>query len=61
MTQSRLKHLFEDKIKIESKVRSILSLFGNPATLQKTDYKPHYQRNYVWDEEKASYFIITVR
>ncbi len=24
MTQSRLKHLFEDKIKIESKVRSIL-------------------------------------
>lgn len=60
MTQSRLKHLFEDKIKIESKVRSILSLFGNPATLQKTDYKPHYQRNYVWDEEKASYFIESI-
>lgn len=60
MSETILKDIFEQRIKIESKVRSILSLFFNSATVDKTDYKPPYQRNYVWDDEKATYFIESI-
>lgn len=60
MSETILKDIFEQRIKIESKVRSILSLFFNPTTVDKTDYKPPYQRNYVWDDEKATYFIESI-
>lgn len=60
MSETILKDIFEQRIKIESKVRSILSLFFNTTTVDKTDYKPPYQRNYVWDDEKATYFIESI-
>lgn len=60
MSETILKDIFEQRIKIESKVRSILSLFFNATTVDKTDYKPPYQRNYVWDDEKATYFIESI-
>lgn len=52
--------IFENLIKIEPKVMSIESLFNNDDRLKKTDYKPPYQRNYVWDDEKATYFIESI-
>lgn len=55
-----IKEIFEDKIKIEAKVMSIDSLFNNPERVRNTDFKPSYQRNYVWDDEKASYFIESI-
>ena len=55
-----LKEIFENKIKIESKVISIESLFNNPDRLKDTNYRPAYQRNYVWDDEKATYFIESI-
>lgn len=55
-----IKEIFEDKIKIEAKVMSIDSLFYNPERVKNTDFKPSYQRNYVWDDEKASYFIESI-
>lgn len=55
-----IKEIFEDKIKIEPKVMSIDSLFYNPERVKNTDFKPSYQRNYVWDDEKASYFIESI-
>ena len=55
-----IREIFENKIKIEPKVISIESLFNNPERVEKTDYKPFYQRNYVWDDEKASYFIESI-
>lgn len=55
-----IKDIFEDKIKIEAKVMSIDSLFYNPERVKNTDFKPSYQRNYVWDDEKASYFIESI-
>lgn len=60
MSETILKDIFEQRIKIETKVRSILSLFFNKSTVDKTDYKPPYQRNYVWDDEKATYFIESI-
>lgn len=55
-----IKKIFENLIKIEPKVMSIESLFNNPERVKNTDYKPSYQRNYVWDDDKASYFIESI-
>ena len=52
-----LRDVFVDKLKIESKVTAIDSIFGNEDRVKKTIYNPPYQRNYVWDAEKATYFI----
>lgn len=55
-----LKAIFKEKIFIEAKVKSIDSLFLNEDRLDNTNYHPTYQRNYVWDEEKATYFIESI-
>lgn len=55
-----LKEIFKEKIFIETKVKSIDSLFLNEERLESTNYHPTYQRNYVWDEEKATYFIESI-
>ncbi|MCU0445894.1 MAG: DUF262 domain-containing protein [Microscillaceae bacterium] len=52
--------IFENLIKIEPKVVSIETLFNNEDTLRNTKYDPDYQRNYVWDDEKATYFIESI-
>lgn len=54
-----LKGIFE-RIKIDTKLRSILGVFFNQDSQEVTDYKPSYQRNYVWDDEKATYFIESI-
>ena len=40
-----LKEIFEHKIKIESKVKSIDALFMNKERVEHTNYHPYYQRN----------------
>jgi uncharacterized protein with ParB-like and HNH nuclease domain len=55
-----IKEAFEKKIKIEPKVMAIETLFNNERRLKKTHYDPPYQRNYVWDSEKATYFIESI-
>lgn len=55
-----IREIFENRIKIEPKVMSIESLFNNPERVSNTNYKPFYQRNYVWDDEKATYFIESI-
>ena len=55
-----IRDVFENKLKIDSKTVSIDSLFNNEDKLKNTNYKPFYQRNYVWDDEKASYFIESI-
>ncbi len=52
--------IFENLIKIEPKVVSIETLFNNQDTLRNTKYDPDYQRNYVWDDDKATYFIESI-
>ncbi|WP_353150571.1 DUF262 domain-containing protein [Chryseobacterium sp.] len=54
-----IQNLFK-KIKIEPKVMGIETMFSNQRRLEKTNYKPSYQRNYVWDNEKATYFIESI-
>ena len=55
-----MNEIFENLIKIEPKVVSIETLFNNEETLKNTKYDPDYQRNYVWDDDKATYFIESI-
>ncbi|OLY91827.1 Protein of unknown function DUF262 [Cnuella takakiae] len=55
-----IRDIFENFIKIEPKVMSIETLFNNEERVSNTNYQPFYQRNYVWDDEKATYFIESI-
>lgn len=52
--------ILKNHLKIESKVMSIETLLGNPRMRNKIIYDPYYQRNYVWDSDKATYFIESI-
>ncbi len=59
LQQSDFEKIFKDHLKIETYSKSIDSLLS-PRLLNKTNYSPYYQRNYVWDDKKASYFIESI-
>lgn len=54
-----LTDIFVNKLAKDSKVVTIDSLF-NEDKVKKTQYAPPYQRNYVWDGEKATYFLESI-
>lgn len=57
--QETFERIFKENLKIETYSKSIDSLFS-PRLRSKINYKPAYQRNYVWDEYKATYFIESI-
>ena len=59
LTQEDFETIFTSHLKIETYSKSIESLFSL-RSLSKIDYKPYYQRNYVWDDHKATYFIESI-
>ena len=52
--------ILKNHLKIESKVMSIETLLGNVRMRNKIIYDPYYQRNYVWDSDKATYFVESI-
>lgn len=59
LTQEDFERIFTSHLKTETYSTSIDSLFSL-RSLNKINYKPYYQRNYVWDDHKASYFIESI-
>lgn len=57
---SDIKDIFKEKLKIDNIVKTISSVFLNQRYAAKINYKPYFQRNYVWDDEKATYFIESI-
>jgi uncharacterized protein with ParB-like and HNH nuclease domain len=55
-----LTDIFLNKLKIDTKQVPIDSLFNDEGKVKKTLYDPPYQRNYVWDGEKATYFLESI-
>ena len=55
-----LTEIFENKLKVSPEVISIDSLFNDEGRVNKTQFAPPYQRNYVWDGEKATYFLESI-
>jgi hypothetical protein len=56
LTPNEFERIFTSHLKIETYSKSIDSLLS-PRSLNKINYTPYYQRNYVWDDHKATYFI----
>ena len=52
--------IFKDNLKIENTLKSIAHIFLNERYVSKTEYAPYFQRNYVWDQDKATYFIESI-
>lgn len=59
LNSQEYRKIFSDNIKIESEVIDIHTLLG-PRKLDKINYDPYYQRKYVWDKDKATYFVESV-
>lgn len=51
--------VFRNSLKIESRSLSVKTLLSE-RNLRRINYSPYYQRNYVWDNEKQSFFIESV-
>lgn len=58
-THAELQQVFENNLKSEISTASIESLFS-PRYRKKVITDPYYQRNYVWNVEKATYFIESI-
>ncbi|WP_270296106.1 DUF262 domain-containing protein [Eggerthella sinensis] len=52
--------VFKENLKVENTLKTISSMFLNHRYLDKVDYAPYFQRNYVWDKSKASYFVESI-
>lgn len=52
--------IFKTHLKIENSVKSISHTFLNERYASRIDFSPYFQRKYVWDSEKASYFIESI-
>ena len=57
--QDLFEKIFKEHLKVETFSKSIDSLYSMRSK-SKIDFKPYYQRNYVWDDHKASYFIESI-
>ncbi|OFX75935.1 MAG: hypothetical protein A2X12_08205 [Bacteroidetes bacterium GWE2_29_8] len=51
--------IFKNGLKITARTLSIKT-FLSDRNLRRIDYKPYYQRNYVWDNVKQTFFIESV-
>jgi uncharacterized protein with ParB-like and HNH nuclease domain len=59
LTPNEFERIFTSHLKIETYSKSIDSLLSR-RSLNKINYTPYYQRNYVWDDHKATYFIESI-
>jgi len=59
LNKDQFENVFKKHIKTSVYSLSIKTLFGDRMT-RKINYKPYYQRNYVWDLAKASFFIESI-
>ncbi|MBF8965076.1 DUF262 domain-containing protein [Pontibacter sp. FD36] len=53
------RNIFQNSLKINARSMSIKTLLSE-RNLKRIDYSPYYQRNYVWDNTKQTFFIESV-
>ena len=57
---SEIPRIFKENLKVEPSLKSVSSIFKNDRYRAKVNYAPYFQRNYVWDDIKATYFIESI-
>ena len=60
LDNTEITEIFKNNLKIGNLVKTIKSIFLNERFAEHIDYKPYFQREYVWDDEKATYFIESI-
>ena len=58
-TDEQFLRVFKNSIKIDARTISVKTLLSE-RNLKRINYSPYYQRNYVWDLVKQSFFIESV-
>jgi hypothetical protein len=56
---NQFKEIFQNSLKINARSMSVKTLLSE-RNLKRIDYSPYYQRNYVWDNTKQTFFIESV-
>lgn len=59
ISEHKFTDVFINNLKINTRSLAVRTLLSD-RNLRKINYKPYYQRNYVWDNAKASFFIESV-
>ena len=59
LTEKNFIDIFKGSLKITPRTISIKTLLSD-RNLRRINYKPYYQRNYVWDNVKQTFFIESV-
>ncbi|EMR9002477.1 DUF262 domain-containing protein [Yersinia enterocolitica] len=59
MLDNDFERVFKNNIKISTRSITVKTLLSE-RNLKRIDYKPYYQRNYVWDAAKATFFIESI-
>ncbi|GIU50297.1 hypothetical protein TUM4438_35750 [Shewanella sairae] len=59
MLDNEFTRVFKNNLKINMRSISVKTLLGE-RNLKRINYKPYYQRNYVWDATKATFFIESI-
>lgn len=59
LQSDEIERIFKNHITCNENTMSLKTLFGERMT-RKINYQPYYQRNYVWDNNKASFFIESI-
>ena len=57
---SDIMDIFKEKLKIDNIVKKVSSIFLNQRYAGKINYKPYFQRNYVWKSKQKSELIESV-
>ncbi len=55
----QFREIFKDSLRLNARTMSIKTLLSE-RNLKRIDYSPYYQRNYVWDNAKQTFFIESV-
>lgn len=59
MIDSDFERVFKNNIKISTRSITVKTLLSE-RNLNRINYKPYYQRNYVWDVTKGTFFIESI-
>ncbi len=55
MKRLSIGEIFLNNLKVENQLKEISSIFAEKTYTKKINYKPYFQREYVWGLDKATY------
>lgn len=55
MKKLHIGEIFLNNLKVENQLKEISSIFEENKYTKKINYKPYFQREYVWGLDKATY------